>query len=372
MNKRPNLQAVHLELDQLYARSCRCHDSLGYPINLDLAFLEPLSRFLLFGFNNLGNPFEDNTFPLCSWAYEREVLDFVAKLYHFPVDQDYHGYITGGGSEANLQGLLVAREYYPNGILYFSQDSHYSVPKAAHLLRMSHHIVPSLNNGEIDYNALAEAILQYSNQPVILSLNIGTTMKGAIDSIDRIMEILAQTKTEHYYIHCDAALFGMMLPFLELDQVKYPDFRYPIQSLAISGHKFMGCPFPSGIILTRSIPEAKHIAYVDTLDTTISGSRNGHSPLILWYILQVKGEAGLKQEVQTCLSNAHYLYQQLKQHNYPCQLNPHSNIVLLKPPPRALSKKWDLAIEGDWAHIVVMQHVTRAQLDLFLADLLAL
>lgn len=362
------INKIQSELDGFYKSNKNCHNILGYPINLDLEFMQPLSRFFVFPLNNIGNPLGDSVFQLCTWEYERQVLDFVAKLYKFPADESYHGYIGSGGTEANMQGLWIARESYPDGILYFSADSHYSVEKIARMLRMEYRIIPSQANGEIKYDDLAQAIIQHPDQPVILNLNIGTTMKGATDSIEIIMDILEQAGVSQHYIHCDAALFGMMLPFI--DQAIYPNFSYNVQSIAISGHKFLGCPFPCGISLARTLPTAQHIQYVDVIDSTISGSRNGHAPLALWYALQIKGMTGLKKEVDFCLDNARYLYQQLKQHGYPCLLNPNSNIVFLKQPSPVIIQKWDLAVENDWAHVVTMQHVTRQGLDDFLQDLL--
>ncbi len=368
MNKLPSLRSINEQLDLLERQIASFKNSIGYPINLELDFLAPLQRFMLYPFNNLGNPFEAIHNVLYTWTYEREVLSFVAELYQFPPDEDYHGYVTSGGTESNLQGLFLGRERYPNGRLYFSAASHYSIPKIAHLLNIPHSIVPELESGEIDYEALAAEIALHAEQAVILNLNIGTTMKGAIDDIDRVLAVLQQQKIEQFYIHCDAALSGMMLPFLP-DAPKISFQRQGIHSLAISGHKFLGSPFPCGIVLSRHEANVKHIEYVKSLDTTIVGSRNGHTPLILWYTLQTKGYEGIEQEVHTCIANTHYLQQCLNALAYPCLVNPHSNTVLLKTPANHLVRKWDLAIEGDWSHIVVMQHVTREVIDQFLHDL---
>ena len=42
---------------------------------------------------------------------------------------------------------------------------------------------------------------------------IGTTMKGAVDDLDPVLQMLEETNFTHdqFYIHCDGALFGMML-----------------------------------------------------------------------------------------------------------------------------------------------------------------
>jgi len=58
-----------------------------------------------------------------------------AKLWEID-EEEYWGYITTCGTEGNLHGILTGRENLPDGILYASQESHYSVFKAARMYRM--------------------------------------------------------------------------------------------------------------------------------------------------------------------------------------------------------------------------------------------
>lgn len=77
-------------------------------------------------------------------------------------------------------------------------------------------------------------------------------------------------------------------------------FKKPIGSVSVSGHKFVGCPMPCGVQITR----LKHIEtlgrdveYLASRDATIMGSRNGHAPLYLWYTLNRKGYRGFQKDV---------------------------------------------------------------------------
>lgn len=63
------------------------------------------------------------------------VLQWFARLWEIDQD-DYWGYITNCGTEGNLHGILVGRENLPDGILYASHETHYSVFKAARMYRM--------------------------------------------------------------------------------------------------------------------------------------------------------------------------------------------------------------------------------------------
>ena len=342
--------------------------SIGTPKNFAVSY-GILSDFMGFSFNNIGDPFIDLKRGFSTRKFERQVLSFFADLYNLP-SKKFWGYISSCGTEGSMYGLWLGRERYPNGILYYSQASHYSIPKISRILRMQSVVVPALYNGELDYGAFELVVQAQKDKPVILNMNIGTTMQGAIDDINKVLDILHKNQIKQYHIHCDAALFGAMLPFIA--NAPQIDFRQPIATVSVSGHKFFGLPMPCGIVLTRqehiNVLE-NNLEYLSTLDTTIGGSRNGHTSLILWYVINTKKIAELRRDVQLCLQNAHYLYEKLREIDYPCFLNPHSNVVSLKRPPLALSERWRLLTQADSACVTVMPHVTKDRLNQFLEEL---
>lgn len=339
----------------------------GYPYNLTCDYTL-LSKFFNYLLNNAGDPFIEPDFGLHSRKFEQEVLAFFANLYKIP-HQDFWGYVTSGGTEGNFYGIFLGREVYPQGILYSSQDSHYSIAKAAKLFRMTHLVTDSQENGEMDYAHFEQLVCTNCEVPAIINLNIGTTVKGAIDNLDKVLEILERNNIKNYYIHCDGALSGMMLPFLrDAPQI---NFTKAIDSVAISA-KFIGSPLPCGVVLTKKKfvdKVATLIEYIGSKDTTILGSRNGHSSLILWYAIKTRGASGFAAEAETCIQNAQYLYNQLKLRHYPCMLNEFSNTIVFAKPSRQSIEKWQLAVLGDWAHIIVMQNITKQKLDSFLDEL---
>lgn len=73
--------------------------------------------------------------------------------------------------------------------------------------------MPARPNGEIDYAALTRALADSKAQgkPAVLSLNVGTTVRGAIDDVDRALEALREAGYQkgEYYIHADAALVSV-------------------------------------------------------------------------------------------------------------------------------------------------------------------
>lgn len=270
----------------------------GYPYNL-MYNHEELYQFMKYSINNLGDPFIPSNYGVHSRQFECSVIDFFADLWNIDAG-DYWGYVTTCGTEGNLHGILLARECHPDGILYSSKETHYSIFKAARYYRMDAKAIPTLPMGEIDYDILAAEIDKNRDRPVIINVNIGTTVKGAVDNLDRILRILNNLNIprERFHIHCDGALFAMMMPFV--DFAPEVSFRKPIDSIAVSGHKMLGCPMPCGVTIARKEHVKKveqRIDYLNSVDTTIMGSRNGQAALYLWYSLRKKGLSGIKRDV---------------------------------------------------------------------------
>jgi histidine decarboxylase len=297
-------------------------------------------------------------------GFGQTALSFFSNLYGVR-DGDVFSGVTAGGTWGNLIGILAGRERFPRGILYYSEDSHYSIDKVARVLGMEVRKVKSLPNGEIDYDKLEEAIKANRGRPVILNLNIGTTMKGATDDPRKVVDILQRNNITNYHIHCDAALHGMLHPFI--DGAPQINLARDVHSIAISGHKFMGLPMPSGIFMVRKSCIGPNLARrVDKLLT----AKTGYVLFYLWYAVTKKGYDGFKKEALLCVDTAQYLHRRLREIGYPCGLNEFSNIVVLARPSERLIDKWQLAPYGDITHVVTMQHVTREKIDRFIGDLI--
>ncbi len=339
----------------------------GYPYNLNYDYT-PLLPFLQYTLNNLGDPYVASNYGIDSREFEQGCLEWFARLYKL---DDHWGYVTSCGTEGNLYGIFLGRELYPDGILYSSKDTHYSIAKASRLFRIPHVIIESQDNGELNYEHLELSLRQNRHQPAIININLGTTLKGATDRIDRVLDLLEQLNIDKFHIHCDGALGGLLLPFIE-DAPKI-SFQQPIGSIAVSGHKFIGSPIPCGVVLTRREYVKKieqEVEYIGSKDTTIMGSRNGLAPLFLWYAIATRGDH-FSEEVKDCLSNARYLHKCLETIDHPAMLNDFSTTVVLDKPGAEVCRKWQLATQGAVAHLVVMQNITVQKIDTFMNDLRA-
>lgn len=365
------MQEDQARLDELYEKlKFHAGAMLGYPSAGDVNF-EEVKRFLDYAINNVGDPFVDGTYKLQTIEFEREVLHFWAELTHAPKD-NWWGYVTNGGTEGNLYGLYLARELHPKGVVYFSQDTHYSVPKNLHFLNMRNIMLRSQSNGEMDYEDLYQTLKINRDVPAIIFANIGTTMTEAKDDISKIRSILNDLAISQYYIHSDAAMCGGMAPFLN-PKPAY-DFADGADSISISGHKFLASPMPCGIVLARKDYVnriARSVAYIGNLDTTITGSRNGFTPLMLWYVIKTLGKKGMQARVDASLALAEYAENSLKAIGVDAWRNPNALTVVMPVVPDVVRAKWQLASANGISHIMLMPHknITRESIDAFVADM---
>lgn len=357
--------------------------SFGMPLNqnrVDLSALG-LSGLALHSINNQGDPYNEGDYQIQSKAYEREVINYLASLYG--LYEDAWGYICSGNNEANLFALYTGREMLENKsrnhlndrvikpILFFSRATQYSILQAARIMGLQYRVIDIDEAGEMNYFDLEQAINQYQYRPMLFVLNIGTGFSGATDKLYKVNELLLKYNVTEHFIHCDASLSGMLMPFT--GKPLPISFDKDIDSIVISADKFLGSPIPSEMVVTRR----QYTRYINndmdvigSPDTTISDSRSGMAALVAWYILQEKKET-LASEVQQCLDNTMFLQQLLQAQNYPCYVNEDSiTLVLKKPLSQHFITRYQLAVEGDRAHLIVMPHVTERRIEIFVDELL--
>ncbi len=354
--------------DFLHKLQLDANHFIGYPCTREFDY-SPLYPFLSMPLNNVGDPFIESRYHLNTHEYEREVIAFFTELLHAK-EEDTWGYVTNGGTEGNMYGIYLAREIYPDALLYYSEATHYSVPKILRMLHARNIMVKSQPNGEIDYQDLAETIRIHRDIPAIIFANIGTTMTGAVDNLDKIKQIMEDLAITQYYIHCDAALGGMILPFV--DKPQSFDFSAGIDSISISGHKMIGSPIPCGLALAKRTHVdriSRSVEYIGTLDTTVTGSRNAITPLFLWYAINSKGKSGFKKICQHCISIADYAISQFSNCGIHAWRNPNSITVVFPRQNENVLAKWQIATQNELAHIITMPHVKADHIDHFINDI---
>ena len=340
---------------------------VGYPANQSFDY-SPLIPFLSHALNNVGDPFHQTNYRANTHQFEREVILHFAQLARLD-PEDAWGYVTSGGTEGNMYGLYLARELHPDGMLYFSEEAHYSILKNARVLNMPHTTVKRQAHGEIDYDDLRDMLSVHRDRPAVILATIGTTMRGAVDDLPTVRAILDELGIREHYIHADAALSGMILPYVEDPQPF--GFDAGIDSISISGHKLIGAPLPCGIVLTRRhLVETlgRAVELVGVNDTTLSGSRNGLTPLMIWYAINRHGQEDWRKTVLGMLETAEYAVKRFNERGINAWRHRNSPTVVFDRPPQEVFDRWQIAPEGEEAHIITMPHVDLNTIDRLVED----
>ena len=162
----------------------------------------------------------------------------------------------------------MARELRPHGVVYYSEDTHYSVTKALRLLQIRGIKMCSQKNGEMDYGDLQRILKLHQDTPALIFVNIGTTMKGAVNNLSITQKTLKDLAISEHYIHCDTALSGTIQPFI--DSAQPFGFDHGADSLSISGHKMIGS-LAKRENITGIQPAGGCVEYMGVLDTTLTG-----------------------------------------------------------------------------------------------------
>lgn len=348
----------------------RAEYRIGYPTTY--FNYSAFGNFLNVVINNLGDPTTGGLDQIHAKEYELKVLRFYYNLYR--CHQNAWGYLTSGSTEANKMAFLLTRQLYGNrGVVFFSDQTHSFVVDRSKDYFNKHIVIPSQKNGELNYEIFEERLKRLHKHgdyiPVVVA-NIGTTFLGAIDNIAFISEILKESKIENFYLHCDAALFGNIIPFQGGGSLL--DFeKYPIDSISVSGHKFPGIPIPCGLFICRHAKlfnEYKETAYLEVKNSTLSCSRSGLAALMWWAFIEHLGQNGLQAMVQHCDKMTKYVMQRFQDIEWEAWVNKNSNTVVFKAPYQEIIKKWVLATEGAWAHLIAMPYFSYSLVDKFIMD----
>lgn len=371
---RPADQRVTTLLDvRLAAAKQSRRFEIGFPGATDIVYPELADWMTTQLLNNLGDPGvpgygRDHTKDL-----EIEVVEMVAQLLRAPAT--WWGYVTSGSSEATEHALDDAARRYPDVVVYTSTAAHPSVSKAARRLRLPLVLVHTRPDDSIDVNDLAGELSQRRDRAAIIVATAGTTMTEAVDDVAAITAVCERLSITRRRIHVDAALSGIPLALLPVEQRPAFDFTSGATSMGVSGHKFLSTLVPCAVLIYAAPPHALTAAernpYAGTADSTISGSRSGHTTLLLWSSLTRYGADGHRARAESARQVAQYAVAKLHSIGWQAWRNPHAFTVVLPTPPAVVRAKWVLATDGEWSHIVTMPGITTSQIDEFVADLAA-
>ncbi|MFF1506142.1 pyridoxal phosphate-dependent decarboxylase family protein [Streptomyces sp. NPDC058326] len=244
---------------------------------------------------------------------ERKLIDWTTGRIGLGPAAD--GVFTSGGTQSNLQALLLAREEAKTDDLsrlrVFSSDcSHFSVQKSATLLGLGADAVVSIpvdRNKRMQSVVLAaelEACRAEGLVPMAIVATAGTTDFG---SIDPLPEIAALAEEYGAWMHVDAAYgCGLLASPTRrhlLDGIERAD------SVTVDFHKSFFQPVSSSAVLVRDGATLRHATYhadylnprrtiaeriPNQVDKSLQTTRR-FDALKLWMTLRVMGADGVGQ-----------------------------------------------------------------------------
>ncbi|GAA5104574.1 histidine decarboxylase [Nocardia iowensis] len=322
---------------------------LGFPVNLDFTFSRLAGLLDVFADNGSYRDDEPD-------AMERAVVDFMARLANGSPD-GVGGYVANNGSEANRFGLDRGCTLLPDAKIYCSEAAHRSIEMCARLMRKKLVVLACDRRGRIDTNALARQCWRDAGHGCVVVANIGTWKTGAIDDVEAI--VAAASPTGSVYVHVDASLGGLLMPFTT-SQETWGFAVDEVGSVAVSMHQGLGLPMPCAVALGRSDLVAA--------ESVSGGACSGFASVMLWHALASKGEAGLALNASKAFDMAQYAAKKLADVGLRPVLYPDSITVVFTQPADWICRKYHLATEYGRARIITLPHVSKRVIDELCGD----
>ena len=286
-------------------------------------------------------------------------------------DAPPYGYVTSGGTEANIQAVRSARNRAdaddPNVVA--PESVHFSFTKAAEVLGVELRTIPTDDDHRADVDAVGAAI---DSETVLVVGVAGSTEYGRVDPIPELADLAHDAGA---YCHVDAAWGGFLLPFTDHE---WHFGHAPIDSMTIDPHKCGRAVIPAGGLLFRERAGMDALA-VDTpyLESTsqasLTGTRSGAGVAGAAAAMDALWPDGYRREYERADDLAGWFADELRKRGYDVadvEL-PIVVVDLESPTFDALrDRNWRLSRTGSGlVRVVVMPHVTRGMLRRFLAAL---
>ncbi|MDA3805128.1 aspartate aminotransferase family protein [Clavibacter sp. CT19] len=261
------LDAALDELDDLYLRDAVWFHDPSYVAHLNCPILIPAlaGELILSSVNTSMDTWDQSA---GATLIERSLIDWTAGRIGLGDDAD--GVFTSGGSQSNLQALLLARDEAAavHGLsmadrqrmrILVSEVGHFSVEKSARILGLAPDAVirvPADDAMRMRVDALERELARcYAAGllPIAVVATAGTTDFGSVDPLPVIGDVC---RREGIWLHVDAAYGGGLLTSLRhrrlLDGIERAD------SVTVDYHKTFFQPVSSSALIVRDGRTLRH------------------------------------------------------------------------------------------------------------------
>jgi tyrosine decarboxylase/aspartate 1-decarboxylase len=312
------------------------------------------------------NPGDPGTYETVA-DLERTAVDRLGTLAGLA---DPAGYVTSGGTEANIQAVRIARNRAettdPNVVAPAS--AHFSFRKAADVLGVELRTAP-LSGVRADVDAMAELV---DGDTVCVVGVAGSTEYGAVDPIAAVADLAADAGA---LCHVDAAWGGFYLPFSDH---RWHFGHAAVDTLTVDPHKAGRAAVPAGGLLART-PDLLDELAIDTPylestgQVTLTGTRSGAGVASAVAAMDALWPDGYREAYERAMDNAEWLADALRSRGHGV-VGPELPLVaadLSVPMTDELRDRgWRVSKTGAGElRVVCMPHVTRSMLRSFVADL---
>lgn len=377
------------------------HGILGVPasyldekvFNQDAAFLKeaPFIYTMVKNPNHIGchTLGKSESFFEGTQSIEKELIEICAVDMLKGDFEQQDGYVASGGTEANIQAIWIYRNYFLKEFsctnddiaIICSEDSHYSMHKAANILSLGIYSI----SVDKDTRAISPATIQQALQKAkqagkkyfVVICNMMTTMFGSVDDVNVLTDTLKHLSCE-FKLHVDGAYGGFYYPFT--NEESSLTFENPdISSFTLDAHKMAQAPYGTGIFLIRKglihYANTQEASYVEGEDFTLIGSRSGANAVAVWMILAKNGPYGWHEKIFILQKRTEWLCKQLTQLGVLFYRNPMANIVTIRKQfvSQEIAIKYGLVPDNHanplWYKVVVMEHVLIEKLAALVTDI---
>ncbi|MCG3864489.1 MULTISPECIES: pyridoxal phosphate-dependent class III aminotransferase [unclassified Photobacterium] len=208
---------------------------------------------------------------------EQKIVDWLCDVYQ--LGQQADGVFTSGGTQSNLMGLLLARDWAADTIsghniqqqglpsyadklrILCSKKSHFTVQKSASLMGLGEQSVVCVDtnpDGTIQLASLIttiEALKVDDLIPFAVVGTAGTTDHGAIDDLTGLADISAR---HNLWFHVDGAYGGALI--LSRHQSRLHGIE-KADSLSVDFHKLFFQPISCGAVLVKDKAHFKYLLH---------------------------------------------------------------------------------------------------------------
>ncbi|NIG56238.1 aspartate aminotransferase family protein [Chitinophaga sp. Cy-1792] len=318
---------LFLEVERLYVNHATAFHLPNYIAHLNCPVVIPAlaAEVLIAAINSSQDTWDQSA---GGTLMEQKLISWTCNEIGFSTASD--GVFTAGGSQSNLMGLLLARDYFSreklghnirkHGLpesasrfrIFVSEMTHFSIQNTVSLMGLGERSLVKVKTDEgfrMRADSLEEAIekeLEQGNLPIAVIATAGTTDFGNIDPLGAIGKIAAK---HSLWMHVDAAYgCGLLLSSKYRHRLNGITFA---NSVTTDYHKAFFQPISSSALLVKDKkyldlithhadylnPQENIFEGLNQINKTITQSTRRFDALKLWCTLRLMG----KQKLGACI-----------------------------------------------------------------------